>query len=56
MEELARPRGDKPFGWLEALRRLIGRRGRRPSPCPRPWPDQRPHLLPDDLHKLAAPR
>ncbi len=56
MEELTRSQGDRPFGWLEALRRLFARRRRRPAPRPRPAPDQRPHLLPDDLHNLAAPR
>ena len=56
MEELTRLRGDRPFGWLEALRRLwFGRPVRKAAPRHASDEPRRP-LLPADLHHLAAPR
>lgn len=56
MEELTRPRGDRPFGWLAALLRLWSARKVRRAAPPRPSASPRLPLLPDDLHHLAAPR
>lgn len=53
MEELTRLRGDVPFGWLAALRLWLARRRARPPARPL---EARAHLLPDNLHNLAAPR
>ncbi|HEX5379787.1 MAG TPA: hypothetical protein VFW47_14520 [Phenylobacterium sp.] len=59
MEELSKQHKDVPFGWALSLQRMLTRGpSHRVDQSRAPWRQEEPrtHLLPDDLHNLAAPR
>jgi hypothetical protein len=59
MEELSRTHKDVPFGWVLALQTMLSRgAAHRVDQSQAPWrlDAQKPHLIPSDLHNLAAPR
>lgn len=59
MEESHRLHKDVPFGWVLSLQRLMSQGAPyRVDQSTSPWrlDEAKRHLLPDDLHNLAAPR
>jgi hypothetical protein len=59
MEEATRLHNDVPFGWALALQRMLfGAATHRVDQSKAPWrqDEAKPHLLPDDLPHLTAPR
>jgi hypothetical protein len=59
MEEATRLHKDVPFGWALSLQRVLaGAATHRVDQSKAPWrlDEAKRHLLPDDLHNLAAPR
>lgn len=59
MEELSRIHKDAPFGWVLSLQTLLSRGAtHRVDQSRAPWrlDCEKAHLLPSNLHNLAAPR
>jgi hypothetical protein len=59
MDELSRTHKDVPFGWVLSLQTLLGRGApHRVDQSQAPWRQEpeKTHLLPSNLHNLAAQR